>query len=177
MNPKAKGGSFERVICKALSRWISNGTREDLFWRSAMSGGRSTVAAKGGKKLNAQCGDITSVDPMGNVLTDDLYFECKHLKKCSLDDLVKGNKGQGSLLSIWYRTLNEAEIYNGRHPVLIFRQNMWPTILCTDRLGRDFLSAADLVFASAPPREMYFIRFDELLMKPFHKLKAVRARQ
>lgn len=177
MNSKQKGGQFERDICKALSRWLSNGTREDLFWRSAMSGGRSTVAAKGGKKLNAQCGDITSVDPLGNILTDDCYFECKHLKHFSLDDLIKGNMSAKSLLTIWNTTKTEAERYNDRNPVLIFRQNLWPTILCTDHIGVDFFNADDLVFATAPPHRMRFIRFDELLMKPFHKLKATRARR
>jgi len=41
---KAKGASFERDICRRLSLWVSAGKQEDVFWRSAMSGGRSTVA-------------------------------------------------------------------------------------------------------------------------------------
>jgi hypothetical protein len=177
MNPKEKGGKFERDVCKSLSRWISGGLREDLFWRSAMSGGRSTVAAKGGKKLNAQCGDITSVDPLGNILTDDCYFECKHLKKCSLDDLVKENEGQGSLLSIWLNTQKEAERYQDRNPVLIFRQNRWPTVVCTDTVGLEFFHARAMVFVSSPPINAHFIRFDDLLAIPLHKIAAVRRRK
>jgi hypothetical protein len=174
MNSKAKGGKFERDICKALSHWVSNHKRDDLFWRSAMSGGRSTVAAKSGKKLNAQCGDITSVDPMGNSLTDWCYFECKHLRKCSLDDLVKRNYGKGSLLAIWHKTRHEALRYDDRNPVLIFRQNLWPTVLCTDGTGIDFFDAEDLVFAAAPPHHMYFVRFDDLMAVRFNlKWKAV----
>jgi hypothetical protein len=175
MNPKAKGGKFERDVCKALSLWISGGQRQDLYWRSAMSGGRSTVAAKGGRKLNAQCGDITSVDPLGNILTDACYFECKHLKHFSLDDLVKENAGRNSLMTIWYKTRHEAERYNDRNPVLIFRQNNWPTVVCTDHIGVVFFNARDLVFASAPPHDMFFIRFDDLTIAPLQKLSAVRA--
>ena len=48
---KAKGSSFERLICKELSLWITGGEHQDVFWRSAMSGGRSTVAMKKGDKL------------------------------------------------------------------------------------------------------------------------------
>ena len=40
---KEKGSSFERLVCKRMSMWLSKGERDDLFWRSAMSGGRATV--------------------------------------------------------------------------------------------------------------------------------------
>lgn len=176
MNSKQKGGKFERKICVALSRWVSHGKRDDLFWRSAMSGGRSTVAAKGGKKLHAQCGDITSVDPMGNILTERCYFELKHLKKCSFDDLVRGNSGQGSMLSIWRKTQTEAKRYNDRNPVLIFCQNNWPTVICTDAVGTDYLGIRDLVFATSPPDRMSFVRFDEMVQRAFPKLPAVKKR-
>ena len=177
MNPKAKGSSFERAVCKALSLWISSGEREDLFWRSAMSGGRSTVAAKGGTKLNAQCGDITSVDPLGNVLTDDCYFECKHLKRCSLDDLVKDNFGRDALPVIWGKACREADKYNNRHPVLIFRQNRWPTMVCMGRPGVDFFGAQEQVLVSARPYGMCFVRLDDLIAKPFRGLAVRRKRK
>ena len=45
---KQKGGEYERTVCKKLSLWVSNGTRDDIFWRSAMSGGRATLQRKKG---------------------------------------------------------------------------------------------------------------------------------
>src|SRR5215216_6431446 len=38
-----KGPQWEREVCRALSLWVTNGERVDVFWRSAMSGGRATV--------------------------------------------------------------------------------------------------------------------------------------
>jgi hypothetical protein len=71
---KAKGSSFERDICKRLSLWVSDGEEQDCFWRSAMSGGRSTVANRRGVKLNRQAGDITSTSPEGHALTDKFFI-------------------------------------------------------------------------------------------------------
>ena len=40
--PKAyKGSEFEREMCKCLSLWWTDSKRDDVFWRSAQSGGRA----------------------------------------------------------------------------------------------------------------------------------------
>lgn len=153
MNSKQKGGSFEREICVALSKWLTNGKSEDVFWRSAMSGGRATVR----KGAVRQAGDITAVASEGHILTDNLYIECKHLRNISLDSLIKG---KGELLNIWKTTEIEAAKYN-RIPTLIFRQNRWPTVLCTIKQGIDFLQIRDIVCVQS--RMLYFVKFDDFL--------------
>lgn len=72
-----KGSPFEREICRKLSTWWSEGTRDDIFWRSAASGGRATVRSKLGKSTFGQYGDITAVDPIGQPLTRAICIECK----------------------------------------------------------------------------------------------------
>lgn len=161
---KAKGGKFEREICKFLSLWVSGGDREDLFWRSAMSGGRATVAAKNGKQLRAQCGDICAVDPLGNILTDHCYFECKHLKKISFDDLIKDVRGPGRLLSIWLKTVQEAERYSSKHPVLISRQNGCPTLVCSNIDGMRYLMGDfQMPIMIAPAYDLRCVRLCDVL--------------
>lgn len=123
---KAKGASFEREVCKALSLWVSHGKREDLYWRSAMSGGRATVASRVGKNLASQAGDISSIDKTGWPLTADLYFEAKHVKDLSLDNFII--KGTGPLAGYWKTAIREAEKYE-KSPVIIARQNRFPTLL------------------------------------------------
>ncbi|MBM3120244.1 MAG: hypothetical protein FJ006_12010, partial [Chloroflexi bacterium] len=59
----SKGASFERDISRQLSLWWTHGERDDVFWRSSMSGGRATVRAKKGQKTAYQNGDITATDP------------------------------------------------------------------------------------------------------------------
>jgi hypothetical protein len=115
---KAKGSSFEREICKRLSLWVSDGQEQDCFWRSAMSGGRSTVAGRRGVKLNRQAGDITSTSPEGHALTDKFFIECKHVKKLDIHGLITG---KGSLWSYWCEAWDQATTYN-KAPLLIAKQ-------------------------------------------------------
>jgi hypothetical protein len=61
----AKGSNFEREICKLLSSWWTRGERDDVFWRSSMSGGRATVRFRKGKKTAGSYGDICALDPIG----------------------------------------------------------------------------------------------------------------
>lgn len=74
---KAKGGAFERLICKKLSLWWTDGEREDVFFRTSSSGGRATQRSKQGKKTFGQYGDIQAADPIGQPLMDLCVIECK----------------------------------------------------------------------------------------------------
>jgi len=73
----AKGSQFERDVCRALSEWWSNGTRDDVFWRSSQSGGRATSRAKKGKKTAGQAGDVAATDPDGFLFTRTFTVELK----------------------------------------------------------------------------------------------------
>jgi len=116
---KAKGSEYERSICKKLSLWLTNGKKEDCFWRSAMSGGRATVAKKAGRDIR-QAGDITAVAPEGHALTDYYYIECKFYKNLNIDSFILDGKGQ--LAKFWYTTIIEAAKHH-RQPILIAKEN------------------------------------------------------
>ena len=76
-NKAAKGGVFESEMCKKLSLWWTDGTRDDVFWRTGLSGGRATARAKRGLSTAHQHGDIGPTDPIGAPLTDLFVFELK----------------------------------------------------------------------------------------------------
>lgn len=57
--------------------WWSKGERDDIFWRTAGSGGRATNRQKIGKKTYGQQGDIQAVDPIGAPLTRLVTIEAK----------------------------------------------------------------------------------------------------
>jgi len=116
---KAKGSNFERDCCRALSLWVSHGKATDLFWRSAMSGGRATVAHRKGVSVR-QAGDITAVTPEGHSLTDMFYVECKFYKDLNLTSFFLSEKGK--LAKFWAETQKQAAIYK-RQPMLIAKQN------------------------------------------------------
>src|SRR3954464_4941724 len=124
---KSKGSSFERWVCKELSLWITDGKRTDCFWRSAMSGGRATVAHKKGVDVR-QAGDICAVAPEGAEFCDRWFIECKHVKDLNLDSFLI--KKTGMLASFWKKCCQQAERHK-RAPMLIARQNGWPTLLIT----------------------------------------------
>lgn len=154
---KGKGSAFEREICVALSKWMTNGERIDCLWRSAMSGGRATVK----KGLVRQAGDITAVSPEGHIFTDQVYLECKTYKSLSLDCLVKE---KGLLIDFWKVAQKEAAKYD-RIPALIFKQSHWPTMFCTSRKGVHLLKFN--AYVSAHRLDMEMIKFEDLLKNPF----------
>lgn len=72
-----KGAKFEREISKALSKWWTEGQRDDVFWRTSQSGGRATIRKKQGKNTKNQDGDICATDPIGQPLLDIATIELK----------------------------------------------------------------------------------------------------
>jgi hypothetical protein len=156
---KSKGSSFERLVCKELSKWVSRGKRQDIFWRSAMSGGRSTVALKTGTKLGAQAGDVSSIDTLGHRFISEYVIECKHYKDLNWQGMFKG---VGALSGFWDRLLVDAAQYE-KQPFLIGRQNNWPILVCTTDEGVEALKLRPLVIATFPKVRMNVLPFEEFL--------------
>ncbi len=157
---KGKGSSFERETCVKLSRWISDGKHEDLLWRSAMSGGRSTVASKLGKRLAAQAGDITAIHPLGQPLIKHFLIECKHYRSLDFEGLITG---KGQLVNFWQVALKQAAIYN-KQPILIAKQNRFPTVICMTREGyADIFMNVVPTLLSVPRLRLRIFRFDDFL--------------
>lgn len=127
---KQKGAGYEREICKALSRWVSHGKREDLFWRSAMSGGRATVGRKRGVDLAGHAGDISATHPDGHKLLDHWYVECKRYSDLKIESALLD--GVGTLMAHWRTTCEEATRVK-KMPMLIARQDRRETLLIIPR--------------------------------------------
>jgi hypothetical protein len=125
---KSKGSAFERSICEALSLWITKGAKKDCFWRSAMSGGRSTRGMAKGQTLSRQAGDISAVSPEGHALTDRYYIELKFYADLALERFFV--RQAGLLAGFWLKTCSEATKH-GREPMLIVKQNRIPAMLIT----------------------------------------------
>ena len=120
---KRKGSKFERVICVSLSTWITAGKRKDVFWRSAMSGGRATVS-----QGVRQCGDVCAVAVEGYKFADQWYVECKHVRSLGLDSFIV--KGVGPLRNFWDKARKEAKRHR-KDPMIVARQNGWPDVVVT----------------------------------------------
>ena len=163
---KAKGSTFERKVCDMLSLWVSEGQKRDCFWRSAMSGGRSTVSLRKGVTLSRQAGDISSVSPEGHALTDICFVECKHYKDLKLDRFLFA---QGPLFVIWKQVCSQAKHYS-RKPVLIVRTNRLPPIVITHEDGPFSKLALRGIHLEIGQKVVIYL-FEELLAKPYKLLE------
>lgn len=133
---KIKGSSFERLIAKRLSLWLSSGARHDLLWRSAMSGGRATIQLSQGIINKTQTGDLTAIDKLAYEFTERFLVELKHYKDL---DLITGFiKNKGILYKFWYDLVEHAYIYK-KSPLLICCQNNLPILIITTPSGSSFL--------------------------------------
>lgn len=129
---KGKGSGFERVVCKLLSLWVSNGQREDLFWRSAMSGGRATVGRRKGKDHAHHAGDISATHPQGHRLTDHWYIECKAYRNLAIEGALLS--GGGALAKFWRETCAQATAHK-KLPMLIAKQNNTKILMLIPKAG------------------------------------------
>lgn len=128
------------MVCGALSRWCSNDLRDDLFWRSAMSGGRATLHSRKGRKNKSQSGDISAVDRAGAPLIEAFFLECKHLKTLEIHRWVYNAKTP--LDEIWDKTLRDATFQN-KQPLVVAKQNRQPELVMSTEIGwLDFLRAS-----------------------------------
>ena len=176
VNPNAKGAAYERGVCQRLSLWVSDMEREDVFWRSAMSGGRAKLKSRKarGKAFSAQSGDISAIHPLGNLLLDYFVIECKFYQNLQLRQVVYGREGK--LDQIWEEPSQEAR-RTGREPLTIARQNRQQDIVLTTAKGIEWLSCGSdealPVLATFPPRGIHVMMFADMLMLDFNRIREV----
>lgn len=141
-----KGGSYERRICKALSLWHTRGRRDDVFWRTPMSGGRHTVRKQRGTGALSEVGDICSTDPVSKPFIDAFAVECKSRANMHLHSLftrqhsekaVKKHKSH-TVYEYWLE-IRALAVSVGRLPLLIFHGNHLPDMVLLNIAGRQRL--------------------------------------
>lgn len=156
---KQKGSQFERDICKQLSLWISSDQREDIFWRSAMSGGRATISSSKGKSLIAQVGDISCIDPIGSKFAESFYCECKFYANLDYLGLLKDT---GKLLEFWLDTKTKSEDC-GKNPLLIAKQNRILPMACLNEEGAKQLGIRHRTILMAPKHDLRIVPWHEFI--------------
>ena len=177
VSPNEKGAAYERMICQKLSLWCSDFTREDVFWRSSMSGGRATLASRRarGTKFVAQAGDISATHKSGHALLQLFIIECKHYAALFLDYVIWDMKGVKDF--IWDKPLAEATQAK-RMPLVIAKQNRKKDLVFTTSKGAALLQKcvkADEhlpVKAIFPEHDWYVFTLEDFLMAvSYRKMK------
>jgi len=117
-NGKAKGSGYERTICKMLSKWLNGKEKPYVWWRSPSSGGLATITAQNPNLT----GDIISVLPEGNFLTDIFSIEVKTgYPKSSFHKFFKKVKNN-EILQFWKQAKLDASKSN-KEPMLIYKKD------------------------------------------------------
>lgn len=160
---KSKGSSFERECCKELSLWISSGKEEDAFWRSSMSGGRSTVALKSGKSLGAHAGDISATSEIGHKLTNKFLLECKAYADLQMENIFY-NDAKGNYLKFWNKLVVDSATFN-KYPMLITKQNRCETLIAVNHDGYDLFNLDEIRNVHVHSADMFICSFDDFLTK------------
>lgn len=122
-----KGQQDERETAKELSLWFSHNQRSDLIWRTAGSGARATVRAKGKRKTAYQYGDLTFIDPVAKPLFDLFLWELKRGYSKEIDTLAfvdsLTNKKEPILLRWWLKAEKERKLADRKYSILIFKRD------------------------------------------------------
>lgn len=119
---KEKGGEYERLICAKISKWLSNGERDDLLCRTVGSGSQFTSVKKG------HPGDIRAQDsPLAFEFCSKYAIECKHWRDV---EMIKFLRRQGDLFKALQKVRQEG-IDTRRGFWLVVRQNNQPDMLFT----------------------------------------------
>lgn len=128
----AKGSSFERDMCKALSKWWTEGERDDVFWRSQASGGRATIRKKKGATLAGQEGDVCSTDPISAPLTELFTIELKrgYGSWSPLDLMEKPNNKNHIFMDFVAQACRQSK--NGTDWMLIYKKDRCEPIVCME---------------------------------------------
>ncbi len=162
---KQKGAQFERDVCKALSLWISGGEHEDVFWRSAMSGGRATIARQKRRDASSAAGDISAVRPIGAVLTNRFLIECKFYHDLNLMGLFENFlRPSPGIAAFWSILRKEAAAIN-REPMLIAKQNRMKTCVLLTPYGSGNFHLRHYYTSHFLGARAYFFWFDDFIKK------------
>jgi hypothetical protein len=128
-----KGGKFERDVSRMLSLWWSGGKNDDVFWRTAGSGGRATMRGRRGKST-AQVGDIAAVDPSGEPFIAKVVLELKRgYGKFDLLDLIDSRGKKPKLVEFLVQLKEEMVLSRRPYGWLVFQRDFHKPVVVTNQ--------------------------------------------
>jgi hypothetical protein len=126
-----KGSSFERDICKQFSRWITNGERDDVFWRTAGSGARATVRQRRGQSTANSDGDMCCLDAGSEYawFTEGILLEIRRgYNHWRLEEFLEPKIKKGGLVAYWREEVEKKARQRGKLPMLLWKPDRRPAL-------------------------------------------------
>lgn len=139
-NGKAKGSGYERTICKMLTKWLTGKEKPYVYWRSPSSGALATITAQNPNLT----GDIISVLPEGNFLTDIFSIEVKAgYPKSSFNKFFKDIKNN-ELMQFWEQSLKDC-VQSKKEPMVLYKKDRKePLIFLNEHIKNHFPKLEDV---------------------------------
>ena len=182
---QSKGAAYEREVCARLSLWVSGGKQQDIFWRSAMSGGRANLQQRRKKagEFSAQAGDIVATHWDGHFFLSKFCMDTKHWADFEIDAPAFGKK-DGAFVVAWEKLCEEAARF-GKWPMLVGKENRHGEFAAVSVAGLAWLRGAvrarpHVRLLSSPIDLMtpaYFVSFEDILTLDFALLVAADKRR
>lgn len=174
-NAKGKGNSFERLISKQLSNWLTSGADDKTIWRTENSGGSTTIwlnknQDKTNNQVLANAGDIKKISEKGDYPLVDAFFdryvlELKHYK--SIEFYPPLTKQVHGFFTEGIKEAKQAK----KQPIVILRRNSRKILFC---VGTEYASKDLGEFTQIPefflPIEDYLFEvhlFENILKTPY----------
>lgn len=158
---KEKGAAFERKTGVALSGWITNSTRTDLFSRNVLSGGKFTLHAKKGERQGVP-GDLMASHPLAYDFLKSFLVECKHKQDLELQAYFFDTKGSTFLARTIQLCRDQAKVAKVDW-LLIAKQNLKPTLLLMEQA----LAQRVLAFVGPTPPYLFHHTVHNVAIFPF----------
>lgn len=158
-----KGGSYERRVCKALSFWISKGRRDDIFWRTPMSGGRHTVRRRKGTGAMDEVGDIRATHESGKPFINQFVLDCKSYRNLKMHTLLVPKAAKKSIAAFWSTTVRIAEEVH-RQPIMVCKENKLPDFVLLYEVTALGLGLEDWIVARYAPLKVCLVWLSDFVM-------------
>lgn len=124
MGSSHKGSGFERDLCRKLSEWWTFRQDDDVFWRTASSGGRATIRGRKGKRSAGQYGDITATDDRGLPLLRWLVIEAKRgYSYVDILGMLDSRKARHEILQFIDQAQSEARLAQVPYWWIVFKRD------------------------------------------------------
>lgn len=113
----AKGGNFERDVCKYLSKWLTGKEKPYQYWRMPGSGSLCTIH----EEMEHMSGDIRPLTEDARFLTDFFSIECKTGYVSTSFWQHFSDIKTFKLREFWSQCYNDAQ-KSHKYPMLIYRK-------------------------------------------------------
>lgn len=174
MSSKSKGSSYERLLSKELTKWLTGNEKPYNFWRTHASGAIQTLDACN----TGFAGDIMPITPEAHKIMNKIVIEAKcGYKNISFDKFFKDNKND-PLKEFWDQCIGETKD-QPKHPVLIYKKSGFPVIVLVytsmaKKLNKNLLNNDNMVINWAGYESISIFKWNDFLntVKPedFNKL-------